>query len=343
MIQRLQRNRRKWLTQGPGALVLGLAFSLGLGWLAVRGVDWGEVTGQFQDLPVLPVLFSLIVFIGATVLRAYRWQTLFLQDKMSVRRLFFVQNVGLGLNSLLPIRLFSEIAQFALLKWRYNVSGGTALATLSLERVLDLVVTGTLLMAALTLLPNRGDFLPYVAWSLVIIVAAIVMVRLAVWASTRPFLKKIDLLVTTATALSDLTQAKGTLTYSLVLTMAYWLAVGVCGWIVASGLGLGISPFVATIAILAALYLSSSVPGLPAAMGTFEFAIVYILRLFNVQHEYAFSYALVIHAILFLPPIIIALVSLPTLGLHLSRNKGSWEAGCESVHVEEVGGPRSLT
>ena len=186
MPQQLPRSAGRWARQGPGAIVLGLAFSLGLGWLAIRGIEWGEVAGQFRDLPVTFVFFALILFIGASVLRAYRWQALFLQDKVSLWRLFLVQNVGVGLSNLVPIRLLSEVAQFTLLKWRYSVKGGTALATLGLEQVLDLVVTATLLMAALTLLPNRGDFLPYVVGVSVVAIAAVVMVRVFVWASAKP-------------------------------------------------------------------------------------------------------------------------------------------------------------
>ena len=343
MPPQLQRSAGRWVRQGPGALVLGLAFSLGLGWLAIRGIDWGEVAGQFRDLPVTFVLFALILFIGASVLRAYRWQTLFLQDKVSLRRLFLVQNVGLGLNNLVPIRLFSEVAQFALLKWRYSVKGGTALATLGLERVLDLVVTATLLMAALTLLPNKGDFLPYVVGAFAVAVAAVVMVRVFVWASTKPLLNRIDILATAASSLSDLARARGTLAFSLLLTMAYWLTVGICAWVLSFGMDLGISPFVATMAILGALYLSSSLPALPAAIGTFEFAIVYVLRLFNVEQELAFSYALVIHAILFLPPIVITLASFPVLGLHPLRSRMTLKNVEEMEPRTPSGGARRLS
>ena len=342
MPQQLPRSAGRWARQGPGAIVLGLAFSLGLGWLTIRGIEWGEVAGQFRDLSVTFVFFALILFIGASVLRAYRWQALFLQDKVSLWRLFLVQNVGVGLSNLVPIRLLSEVAQFTLLKWRYSVKGGTALATLGLEQVLDLVVTATLLMAALTLLPNRGDFLPYAVGVSVVAVAAVVMVRVFVWASAKPLLNRIDILATAASSLSDLARAKGTLAYTLLLTMAYWLTVGICAWVLSFGMDLGISPFVATLAILGALYLSASLPAFPAAIGTFEFAIVYVLRLFNVEQELAFSYALVVHAVLFLPPIAVALASLPALGLHFLRSRATLKNVEEMEPGVPSGGTRSL-
>ena len=319
----LQRFATRWVWKGPGQIVLGIGFSLGLGWLAIRGIDWGLVVGEFQSFPVTYALFALILFVGTSVLRAYRWQTLFLQDKVPLRRLFLIQNVGLGLNNLMPVRLFSEVAQFALLRWRYRVSGGTILATLGLERVLDLVVTATLLMAGLTLLPNKGDFLPYIVGAFVVALASVVGVRLFVWASKKTLLNRITILAAVVSSLTELARAKGTLAYSLLLTLVYWLAIGICAWVLAFGMDLGISPFVATLAILGTIYLATSLPALPAAVGTFEFAIVYVLRLFNVEQELAFSYAVVIHGILFLPPIVIASMALPAFGLHPLRAKGS--------------------
>jgi uncharacterized membrane protein YbhN (UPF0104 family) len=305
---------------------LGIAFSFGLGWLAISGLDWGGVANQFQDFPTGYTLLTLVLFIGATVLRAYRWQVLFLREKVSLPRLFMVQNVGIGLNNLVPIRVFGEVAQFALLRWRYRVNGGTAIATLGLERVLDLVVTATLLMAGLALLPNKGDFLPYVVGAFVVAIASVGMVRVFVWASNKPLLNRLNTVTAAADSLSALARAKGTLAYSLLLTLAYWVTVGICGWILASGMELGISPFVTTIAILGTLYLVTSLPALPAALGTFEFAVVYVLKIFDVPQELAFSYALVLHGILFLPPIVIALASLPFLGLHSLRRRESVEA-----------------
>jgi uncharacterized membrane protein YbhN (UPF0104 family) len=327
-------------------MVLGLTFSLALGWLAIRGIDWGEVGGHFQEFPLAFALFSLALFLAACVLRAYRWRLLFLRDKPSLRRLFLVQNVGLGLNNLVPVRLFSEVVQFAILKWRYGVNGGTALATLGAERILDLVVTATLLMAGLTLLPNKGDFLPYVAGAFVVAVTSVVMVRAFVWASKKPLLNRINLLTAAAAFLSELARARGVLAYSLLLTLIYWLAVGICGWTLAVGMDLAISPFAATLALLGTLYFATSIPALPASVGTFEFAIVYVLRVFDVEQELAFSYAVVIHAILFLPPIIITLATLPFWGLHPLRPERIQEGqGDKGLGVMEmpIDSPKALS
>ena len=187
------------------------------------------------------------------------------------------------------------------------------MATLAMERVLDLVVTALLLMAGLTVLSSKAAFLPYVVGAFVVAVAAVLLVPLLVWASHNSFLRQVPLLVSVAASMVALAKHKRALPLSFFWTLVYWLGVGLTAWILAYGMGLGISPFVATMAILGTIYFSTSLPGLPLAAGTFEFAIVYVLRFFDVAPEQAFSYGVVIHAVLFLPPTIVALAVFPGL------------------------------
>jgi hypothetical protein len=116
-------------------LLTGLAFSVGLGWQTARGLGWREVASSLQGYPFLYGLTALGVFLVANWVRAYRWQLLFLDQRVSLVRLFLVQNVGMGLNNLMPIRTFSEVYQCTLLTVRGAVTPGTALATLGVERV----------------------------------------------------------------------------------------------------------------------------------------------------------------------------------------------------------------
>lgn len=306
---------KRWLWDTHARIAIGIGISLLLGWLSVNGVEWGLVIDQFQSFPIGWAVASLAILILSSFLRAYRWQTLFVQGKVSLAQLFLVQNTGIGLNSLVPVRVVSEGAQFVLLTMRYRVNGGVAVATLGVERILDMVVTAVLLMAGLTLLPSKGDFLPYVVGAFVVAVASVLVVPFVIWLSGKPLLSKVPILVATATFLQDLTREKAILTYAFLLSLAYWLMVGLCAWVLAHGMGLGISPFVATLAILGTLYFATALPALPAAVGTFEFAIVYVLKFFDVPQTLAFSYGIVVHAVLFLPPIVVALVVFFTIGL----------------------------
>ena len=317
------RLAKRWIWDTQVRLLLGIAISLILGWITVRGMEWGLVADQFQNFPLGWAIASLTLIVVASFFRAYRWQVLFVRQKVPLRQLFLVQNAGIGLNNLAPVRVVSEGAQFALLTLRYGVKGGVALATLGMERILDMVVTSVLLMVGLTLLPGTGDFIPYVVGAFVVAVASVVAIPFLIRVSGKPLLNRIPILVSTAAFLSDMARSKAALTYALLLTLVHWLLVGICAWVLAHGMGLDISPFVATLAILGTIYFATALPALPAAAGTFEFGIVYVLKFFEVPEAQAFSYAVVIHAVIFLPPIIVAILVFSSIGLKPLRQRGS--------------------
>ena len=305
----------------PGRIALALVFSLGLGYVAIRGLNWGEVGEAFQGFNVWYAILGLVLFNAATVLRAYRWQVLFLGERVSLWRLFMVQNTGIGLNNLSPVRVVSEPMQFVMLTVRYGLRGGSSAATLAMERVLDMVSSTALLAVALIFVQSKGDMPQYLLAAFVIAAIAVALMVLFAKATRWPIVTRTAALRSFADAVAQLWKAPGVLGYSLFLSILYWIAVGFCTWIVSLGLpDLSISPLVATLAILGTLYLTTSLPSLPMAVGTFEAAIGYVLTgFFDADKAVAFSYAVIIHAMLYLPPTIIAIVVMSVLGLRPRR------------------------
>ena len=287
-----------------------------MGWLAVRGIDWGLVLDQFQHFPVIWAFASLLTVVVANIFRAYRWKVLVVGEPLSTLRLFMVQNTGIGLNNVVPIRVISEAVQYALLTLRYKVNNGVALGTMGIERVLDMVITASLLMAGLILIPDIGQARPYVIGAFVFAILSVLAIPLFVKLAGMGFFSRISLLAATIDYLSHVKQNKRALVQSFLLTLAHWLLLGLAVWVLAFGMDLGISPVVATLTILGTLYFTTSVPSLPAGLGTFEFAVVYVLKLFEVDHASAFSFAIVIHAVVFLPPIVVALALFSSFGLN---------------------------
>ena len=309
-----------WLTKPYIQIILGVSFSVGLGWLAVRGLEWESVIGEFKNFPIRHLIAAFLVFLASRVLLAYRWQILFLDEKISLLRLFLVQNAGVRLNNLVPVRVISEATQFILLTLKYKVKAGNSLATLGIERVLDLVSSASVLLVGVLLIPSSSDFAPYVGGAVILASISVVLVQLFIGLSSKPFVKRIPWLNSIGYSVVELTRAKKRLATSLLLSIIYWLGIGVVTWILANGMELRtssgqiISPIIATVTIVATLYFTTAVPAMPAAVGTFEFAMKSILALFGVSSELAFSYALLIHAILFIPPVLITIFVLPFTG-----------------------------
>ena len=260
---------------GFGSTALGLAASAVLGYFVLRGLDWGEVIDSFQGVSVPLVALAFGVFMVASVLRAYRWQLLFTEKRVSTMRLFIVQNEGIGLNNLVPVRIASELAQLTVLSLRDGVRVSTAVATLGMERVLDLVASASILAIAFFGIafffeePEMEVFTPVIVGLLIVSVVAVAVVPVVAWGGggaanvlkRMPFLA--DMLSSLSQALKDLGKSPGRLASSLGLTLLYWVLVGITAWLVAQAVDVQISPIVATLVILGSIFFATSVPGAP--------------------------------------------------------------------------------
>ena len=98
---------------------------------------------------------------------------------------------------------------------------------------------------------------------------------------------------------------------SLVLSLIYWIMVGITAWIIAQSVDIFISPLSSTLVIMTTIFFATLIPAAPSAIGSFEWAVVYILGFLGVEKDIGFSYAVVTHTVFFLPPIIIAMIFLP--------------------------------
>ena len=321
----------KSVLKGFGTSAIGIAASIVLGWLVIRGLDWGDVIDSFQGVSVPLVALGFIVFLLASALRAIRWQMLFTEKRVSTMRLFIVQNEGIGLNNLVPVRIASELAQLTVLSLRDGVRVSTAVATLGMERVLDLVASASILAAAFFGIafffeePEMEVFTPIIIGLLAISLVAVLVVPVLAWGGSGaavvlrrlPFLA--EMLTSLSQALRDLGKSPGRLASASALTLLYWILVGVTAWLVAQAVDVQISPIVATLVILGSIFFATSVPGAPSAIGTFEFAVVGVLRVLGLVNEgneaAAFGFAVITHAVFFLPSTVIAAVFLPREGL----------------------------
>ena len=315
---------------------MGIAVSALLGWLAIRGLDWGVVLESFAGVSITMLSLAIIVFLFANYLRAARWRVLFIDGTVSTNRLFVVQNIGIGLNNVVPIRVASEAVQLAILTLRDRVRPSVALATLGMERVLDLVVSAAILGLALLLIPEMERFTLYIWGAIGFAVVSVVIVRLLSWGSTGiKWVLRLPFLADFMSAVRDLEEERARLAASTAMTLVYWLLVGVTAWIIADAIHLSITPVVATVVIMGTIYFVTAVPAAPAAIGTFEFAVVYVLELFGVTRESGFGFAVITHAVFFLPPTIMAAVFLPREGLFSIGRLRSALAGIRTAQESE--------
>lgn len=327
---------RRWATEGA-KLGLGLAVSGLLGWLAIQGLEWGDVLDSLAAVSPVKLTLALAVFMLAGWLRAVRWKLLFTNEDIPIRRLFIVQHEGLGFSNVMPFRVASEVTQLAVLTLRDRINGATALATLGMERVIDAVATTGILAVCFVLVPEIKEFtlsisgreLPvsfFVAGLLGFTLVSVLLVRLFAWSESLGFVARFRFLAAFAQAVGELEKQKKRLVLSLAVSICYWVLVCATAWLIATAVDLRdvngnpISPVVATVVVMATIFFATAVPAAPSAIGAFEFAVVYVLGFFKFGENDAFVFAVVCHAVFFLPATIIAAIFLPREGvITLSR------------------------
>jgi len=163
-------------------IVLGITISLVFGWLAVKNLEFNILLSYLTKISVVSLLTAFIVFMVANYLRALRWMVLFVDQPITVNRLFIVQNEGTGLNNVLPVRVGGEIAQIAILNLRDGISKSKVIATLGVERIIDLISSISILGLTFFLAPEMHKFNQYVFVAILVIVTIIVLFRLIAWA-----------------------------------------------------------------------------------------------------------------------------------------------------------------
>ena len=132
-----------------------------------------------------------------------------------------------------------------------------------------------------------------------------------------PIIGRLEAFNRFAGALAIIKSRKKPLLSALCVTVLQWCVLGCTGWILAIGLGIEITFIESVVLILVAIFVSTSIPSAPGAIGTFEAAVVYTMGiLLDTDKNLAFTYSIVMHLVLFLPSTIIAGLWLPKEGVN---------------------------
>jgi len=312
------------------AVWVGLLVSAGFAYLALRDVHLAVVWHGLRRSNYWWLAPALAALALANVVRAVRWRYLFAaESRPPLRNVFSAMLLGIFFNNVLPARA-GEAARIVALKQSSGTSRAEAAGTVVLERVYDLLVVLGLLFV---LLP----WLPHVSWLRAAAILAIglsggvvaAFVVLAVYGERllrtilRP-LGRLPLIPLERAEVAAVNLTRGftalrrlrLAALALATTTLSWLLFGISAWCVMRGFALGLSP-VAGMLVIVAVALGMILPSSPAAVGVFEAAVLVALGAYDIPKSQALSYALVLHAVNFLPYIAagVAVTYVHVLGL----------------------------
>jgi uncharacterized protein (TIRG00374 family) len=284
---------------------VGGAISIVALWFVLRGVDLAETADVLSHADLRWIALAAIFSSSDLALRALRWQRL-LRPIAHVRYppMLGYLLIGYLANNVLPARL-GELVRSHYLGDREGISRASALGTVVVERVVDLVAVVGIASVALLVLSVRG-----VVASAVLVGAAVaglflVVLALGIVAHRLPGVDRIRNAVERWPQVRELaSRLQGGLAVAgRPRTVAEALAVSAVAWTVAIlawaavGQSIGLQLSIGQAALIASgVALASAVPAGPSNLGTFELAAVEIGKAIGVPSDSAFALALIVHA-----------------------------------------------
>jgi glycosyltransferase 2 family protein len=313
-----------------GLVVLGAVVSGVFLWLAVRNVDVELFWDALRDCDyvwLIPALGGLAV---AVVIRAWRWQLLFVPESRpplgAVTRALLV---GQLFNVILPVRA-GEAARIVVLHQETRTSRVEAVGTAVVERLYDVLALLLLVIAA-------APFLPEVTWlDRAAVLAGVLLAVVAIGAVVvaRFGARPVRVVLTPLAVLPVVTRehvhiASERLVLGLgalhrprlvlpafALSVLSWLVLAVSNWLVLVAFDLGLG-YAAGVLILVTTTLSLVIPSAPGGIGVFEAGGVVALRAYGIDDSTALSVTVVLHALNVFPYVVAGAVVLHRHALRL--------------------------
>ncbi len=330
--------RSKYFRFGLGVLIASVSL-----WLALRNIsmdDFWTSLSRAEWKWVGLALFSVAINILAKIIR---WQVLIArgQVRAGFSKLLLANLAGQALNALYPARVGDLGRAYA--AGENGSERAFLLGTIALEKIVDLLSYGLLVLLVLLLMPLPGwlnrSFYVLLAGALLLAVGALVLSHRPAWGGRflqwfqvrRPrwVPERVTVFLQAAFTSLDVLRSgwdvlKIFLWSAVVWGVAVWtnylviraLDIRFEGWV-----GDAPAAFLAACLVLVGLTVGISVPSVPGRIGIYEYICVLALSVFGVSQATAFVYGVLLHSIVFIPTTLAGLVSLVILGWPSDRSK----------------------
>ncbi len=281
-------------------LLVAVLVSVAVLAFVVQKIDPREVARVVRSVRYPYLVVAGLGSVLGFALSSARWRYILLpaQD-IGWRVLFPITLIGFFSNYVLPAKV-GELVRVVLLGRRTHLSASTILATVVLERTLDVLILTVVLLSVLIVLPLpawMGLVAQIASLALVVVFVALgllllrpqvlfaVVDRLVGRFSTRIAGRVVSLLTAFVDGLRVL-RGGGNLWAALILSLFYWATIATTQFAV--GLALGVrAPWTAFLLLAALLNLIAIVPSLPGRVGTWELVSLGVLGLFGVLRDQA--------------------------------------------------------
>lgn len=298
-------------------IAVGVAVSLLTVVLAARGVDYSSVGAALRTAnPAFTALAALSVLVNIAA-KALRWRVL-MGDRgthVTFSQALRLHLVGQMLNSVLPARV-GDLSR-VYMAGELGIARSFILGTVAVEKVVDLIWYALIFVLLLLLMPVP-DWVSQPAYVLLVaatvasgaIVLTLLVSRgdtaLPAWALAllperlRDRIARVGAeSVASLRVLLHAPSALGVILWSAVI----WSTAALTNGLTLVALGIA-APAAASVFVLFVLIAGINIPAGPARIGVFEYLCVLALAVFGIGQTAALSFGLLLHALVYLPPIL---------------------------------------
>jgi glycosyltransferase 2 family protein len=312
---------------------------------------WMHVRSARTDLLVLSFIFVLLTYWA----RSVRWQYLLAPiGNTHFRTVFRTTVIGFAALSLLPARV-GDVLRPYLLARQEGLPMSATLATVIMERVLDLIVVLALLALYVWGFSGTGalpaPFLRPVEVSAALAAAVALVLLVMMWIlATHPerigalagmaarvlpwsVSHRIEEVVSVFSGGFAAAREPRALVMAIAWSFATWLAIAGEAWAVTVAFGIKM-PFEGTFLLQGLLVIGVAVPT-PGGVGSYHAAYRWgVTNFFGAQNDQAIAGAIVTHAISFVPVVLLGLVFMAQDNLSVGRLKDLAGAAREKERSE---------
>ncbi len=314
--------------------LLGVGLSLLFIWLAFRKVDFHQMMQAFTAANYWWLIPTVIITFIAHGLRTLRWRYLLDPiERVPLKPLFSALMIGYLFNVFLPAHLGEFIRAYLLAKKR-SLSSSVVFGTIVMERIIDVAALFICMALAVLVFPfpdwvRMGGYITFAG------IAALFAVLILTKKYPKPALTLVDRLFNPvaphlAVKLKNVIESflRGIVPLArpsdylvvTVLSVLIWACYGYAFQLVLYSFNFVATyslPWTTSLVLLVITTFGVLVPSSPGYVGTYHWLCQQSLALpaFNVPESPALTFAIVMHAINFVPILVVGLTLLASEGL----------------------------
>jgi glycosyltransferase 2 family protein len=328
---------KRWLTIFVGLVISAIAL-----YFAFRQADFGEIAEAFRNANYIFVALATLLVVVTVCIRGLRWSVL-TEGRISFADGVWLFNIGFLFNNVLPARL-GEIARAVLAGRRPRMHFTSALSSIVVERLFDMVAVGILIGMVLIFL----DLPPWATTAGGIMAGGAVLgiIFLAFAAHYPEPALSFGSRVLAILPRIGREQAEHFLRPfveglagvsrwpvfigGMILSVIAWLASGFAAWVLMHAFW-DKAPLIMGMLAVAAAGLGIAVPAAPSGVGPFEAVVLAAFTAIGYEDNLTRSYALTLHLVNFLVTSVIGIIGLVREGTSFAEVARAAEAVTEKA------------